>query len=212
MTKEKEKSVSFVGILVSTLLIALIFSFGAVAAWSTLARWFPTEEVAVRIIGNESRNSVRYNSRGGSPTYWIEVVDGNGLSQNIVCIGETYSALRKGSILGGSLKLIRNPLFKTPVAFLHSPPDALKIDPDSALGKVLAAGGDRKSSDETQRLELMKYPLVFLVIGVVMMGGALWMFMRVLKIYGNRRAAITINLIAVAIGTGFGIYWSSGLL
>ncbi len=192
------------------LVIVAIFSLGAMAAWSALVRWLPTEEVAVQVIGSDSRSTVRIRPPGSSPSYWIKVVDENGLTQNISCIRETQSAVRSVGIVEGNLKLVRNPLFKTPVAFLRTSSSALKIDRDSALGKVLAAGQGGKAPPE--RFEIIKYPAALLIIGLAMLGGAFWMARRLLKIAGNRPTAIAAYLIATAAGTAFCIYWSSGLI
>ncbi len=211
MAKERAKPLSFVGILVSTLLIASIFSFGTTATWSALVKWLPTEEVSIQITDTESRTSYRIKG-GSSPNYWIKVVDENGLSQNISCNRETYAALTPVGLSGENLKLLRNPLLKTPVAFLRSNRSILNIDPDSALGKILAAGEEKTAPIEPERFYVIKYPVVFIVLGIVFLGGAVWMFTKILKIAKNRTLAIAANLLCSGAAATFGIYWCSGLL
>ncbi len=198
--------------LISSLIVTLFFSMGAIATWTAMVRWLPTEQVEVRVIDSNSRSSSRVRPVGSSISYWIKTVDANGLSQNISCIRETYSALTPIGINRNNLKLIRNPWTKTPVAFLRTPTNLLNIDPDSALGKVLAAGPAEKKTVTPERLELIKYPAVFLIIGVAFMVGAVWIFMRFLKIASNRFIATAATIISTGVGTVLGIYWSSGLL
>ncbi|MEP2774345.1 MAG: hypothetical protein ABJQ29_17100 [Luteolibacter sp.] len=97
----KKKSQPFWSTVISALIVGLIFSLGTTAGWSALVRWLPTEEVAVRITGTESRSSIRVRPAGGSMSYWIEVTDENGFSQNISCVRETYAALTPVGISGG---------------------------------------------------------------------------------------------------------------
>lgn len=200
------------GIIVSVicgLLVAFFALMATLSAWPAIAAWLPQETVAVDITDSDARLSGFSDNRTttASAGYNIRVVDEDGTRQNISCPKDTYTALTKGFGIAQSVKLVRNPTFKTPVAFLRQSESIVTF----ARSPTLENTSPKNPGKPAKRLPIVSFLIFRFVCGLLLMALAGFMVFRLLKFQPNRVLTMLGSLLGTASGISLGIWLTSGL-
>ncbi len=190
-------------VVICGLLVGFFTLMGTLAAWPAIAGWLPQETVPVKITDSEARMSGFSGNRGttASAGFSITTIDENGNRQHISCPKATYNALTKGYGIGYSVKLVRNPFFKTPVAFLRQPESLVKYEKGSVLEKLNANNSPRPS----ERFPVVAYPVVWFVCGVFLFGIAIFLLIRLPRFSVSRLLSIPVYATCFFGGIALGI-------
>ncbi len=196
-------------IIVVGLLVGFFALMGTFAAWPAIAGWLPLETVPVKIADSDARMSGFSGNRTttASAGFSVTTVDGEGTRQTISCPKSTYTALAKGYGVDYSVKLIRNPLFKTPVAFLKQPESFIKYGKGSAMEKLNSASPKKPA----QQLPVTAYPIIWFVCGLLLFATAGFLVFRLLKIQPSRISTASAAATGCLAGIALGIYWTTGI-
>ena len=214
MSLEKPKSTNaivlkFMVILCYGLMISFFSLMGTVGTWPPLAGYLPTETVPVKVINKGSRESsgVAYRLATSSTNYSVTVVDKNGTTQAVSCPKSTYQKIDKFG-LRHSLQLIRNPRFKTPVAFLQQPESLLDIEEGSVLSKIVPTAQEKPP----ERLPVVAYPIAWFIFGLLSLGLAIYLILRVLRLQVSRAITIPVCVVGFLAGIPLGVMWTSSVV
>lgn len=191
------------------LMITIFALMGTVGTWPPLAGYLPTETVPVKVIDKSTRESsaAAYRHATSSTNYSVEVIDENGTTQAVPCPKRTYQRVDKFG-MRHSLQLIRNPTFKTPVAFLQQPESLLDIEEGSVLRKIIPTTPKKTP----ERLPVIAYPIAWSVFGLLSFGLAIYLVVRVLRLRVSRAITVPVCMVGFLAGIPLGIMWTSSIV
>ncbi|WP_411826529.1 hypothetical protein [Luteolibacter sp. AS25] len=201
----KLKQLNLRVVILCGLLVALCSFIGTIWAWPPLAGWLPAETVTVEIFDSDKGTSVYSSGRtiNTMTNFSIKVIDETGTRQSISCPKETYLAIDRFGI-ASSLKLIRNPRFKTPVAFLQQSESLLKSVDISVQGE--------HPHPPPQHLPFVRYPVVWFVSGLFLYTFTLLLTLGMLTFPGSRATVIPACTIGILAGITLGIASTTQIL
>ncbi|BDS07198.1 hypothetical protein NT6N_22380 [Oceaniferula spumae] len=190
-------------------ILAMITLLGTLAIWPPIASWLPKETVTVKMVGSDKRMSGVTGQRGATSSagFSIKVVDENGYQQNISCPKPTYEALTGDYGIASSIKLVRNPLFKTPVAFLKQRESLIKYSPGSALEKLNSS----TPPATLQSFPVVRWPVAWFICGLLLFALAIYTTVKIIGLWQHRAVMIPACIIASLTGIGLGLYMTSGI-